>query len=90
MPNPNQPAIDRIAWAVAVASRYVPMATCLTQALAGQMLLARWGHTAQLHIGVANGPGGNLEAHAWLESQGTIVIGDVGELSRYTPLLSLG
>lgn len=84
--NPNRPSADRITWAVTVVSRYVPGATCLTQALAGRVLLAQWGYPAHLQIGVVKGPGGNLEAHAWLESQGRTVIGDWGDLARYAPL----
>src|SRR6185503_6906967 len=45
--------IKQIVWAVAVASRYVPAATCLTQALAGRILLAQHGEPALLQIGVA-------------------------------------
>jgi transglutaminase superfamily protein len=81
----KQFSVDRLAWAVTVASRYVPRATCLTQALAAQVLLGRHGHLSQLHVGVATGEEGRLEGHAWLESQGRIVVGG-GELSRYTLL----
>src|SRR5438128_1120517 len=41
-------------WAVRATSRCVPAATCLTQALAGQVLLARAGYDSRLEIGVAN------------------------------------
>jgi len=78
--------IDRAAWAVKVASRYMPKATCLTQALAVQMLLSRRGYPVHLRIGVAKGERGQLEAHAWVESQERIVIGGLVDLSRYTPL----
>jgi hypothetical protein len=80
---------EKITWAVAVASRYVPAATCLTQALAGQILLAQHGEPALLHIGVAKNERGKLEAHAWVESRGRIVIGALPELVRYTPLPSV-
>ncbi len=83
----NQLSPDRIVWAVAVASRHMPGArTCLAQALAAQVLLARRGHPVRLRIGVAKGEGGRLEAHAWVESEGRIVIGGVGDLLRYNPL----
>ena len=81
--------IEKIVWAVTVASRYVPAATCLTQALAGQILLAQHGEPALLQIGVAKNEAGNLEAHAWVESRGRIVIGDSRELFRYTRLPSV-
>ena len=80
---------DRIVWAVETAGRHLPRTgTCLTQALAAQVLLARRCHPALLHIGVVKGEKGQLEAHAWLESQGKIVIGG-SELERFTPLVAL-
>jgi hypothetical protein len=85
----TSPDIERIAWAVAVASRYVPAATCLTQALAGQILLAQYGEPVILQIGVAKNEAGKLEAHAWVESRGRIVIGASPELFRYTRLPSV-
>ena len=80
---------DRVVWAVVVASRYVPMSTCLTQALAAQVLLARRGYSAHLHIGVAKeGAEAKLKAHAWVESDGKVLIGG-SEPGRYTHLLAL-
>ena len=84
--NAEQPSTDQVGWAVATAGRYVPLATCLTQALATQVLLARRGCMAHLHIGVAKGDGGQLESHAWLETQGKIVIGGLEDLGHFTPL----
>lgn len=79
---------ERIAWAVTVASQVVPGSrTCLIRALAVQTLLARAGCPARCHIGVAKDEAGRLEAHAWVESQGSIVIGG-GEVSHYTPLVA--
>ncbi len=78
-----------IVWAVEVASRYMPSGVkCLARALATQVLLGRCGYQAQLCIGVAI-EGGQLEAHAWIESQGRIVIGGLKDLARYTPLPTL-
>ena len=83
-----QASIDGIVWAVTVASRYVPAATCLTQALAVQVLLARRGHLARLCIGVARTETGRLRAHAWVECAGRVVIGGAEAPVRFTPLLS--
>jgi len=82
----DQPSANRITWAVRVASRHVPAATCLPQALAVRMLFKQQGYPARLHIGVAKGERGQLEAHAWVESQGRIVVGNSRDLSHYTPL----
>jgi hypothetical protein len=85
----DRSSADRIVWAVEAAGRRLPGAgTCLTQALAAQVLLARRGNPAQLRIGVLKGEEGRLEAHAWLESKGRIVIGG-SELERFTPLVAL-
>ena len=84
-------SISKVVWAVSVASRYMPGAVkCLARALATQVLLNRYGHPADLHIGVAKGEGGHLEAHAWVESQGQVVIGALSNLSRFTPLPAFG
>lgn len=78
----------RVVWAVATASRYVPGAsTCLTRALAAQVLLARRGEVACLRIGVARREG-RFQAHAWLESQGKVIFGG-SELGGYAPLPAL-
>ena len=83
------PAPERVAWAVSVASRAVPAATCLTQALALQVLLVRRGHPARLRIGVARGvrAGQELQAHAWVESRGRAWLGGP-EVQRFIPLVS--
>ena len=76
---------DDLAWAVSAAARRIPRATCLTQALALQALLTREGHDASLRLGVARGELGSLEAHAWLESGGRVVIGGP-QAARFVPL----
>ena len=65
----------RIAWAVCVASHFVPRATCLVRALAAHRLLAKHGHVSDLRIGVAKSVATGFTAHAWVESGGTILIG---------------
>ena len=85
----DQSSIDRVSWAVTVASRHVPAATCLTQALATQVLLGRRGCPTTLRIGVARGERGEFQAHAWVEYQGRVVIGGSDAPSRFTPLASL-
>lgn len=64
-----------IVWGVTTAARYVPRATCLTQALAAQWLFAWFGHPTLLRFGVAKGNGKPFRAHAWLESEGRVVVG---------------
>ena len=79
--------VERIVWAVNVASHYVPDATCLARALATKILLCRRGHPAHLRIGVTRSEPGKFEAHAWVESHDRVVMGGPESLlRRYTPL----
>jgi len=87
--NVNGMTSDRLAWAVVVASRYIPFTKCLTQALVAQILFAQYGYAAQLRIGVKKDGRKRLKAHAWVESQGQIVIGDFKDLSHFSPLPTL-
>ena len=70
--------------AVEAAAGIIP-ATCLTQALAAQFLLARAGHRSAFRIGVMTIEG-KLKAHAWLEQTGGIVIGRVADIDQFKPL----
>ncbi len=93
---------DDIGWAVdRVGSRFRIDGPCLTLALAALFLMSRLGFVADLRIGVARprsdasqptaresdtGPAQNIDAHAWLEYNGHILVGDLPDLDRYTPL----
>lgn len=84
-------SVGKAIWAVSVASHYMPGGVkCLARALVTQILLHWLGYPADLHIGVAKGEAGQLEAHAWVESQGQIVMGYLNNLSRFTPLPGFG
>ncbi len=80
---------QRISWMVMAASRYVPRATCMTQALAAQILLVRRGYDAMLRIGVARDNRGAFVAHAWVEQDGRVIVGEHG-YRDFTPLPSAG
>jgi hypothetical protein len=77
--------VERLTWAVRIASQYIPKATCLTQAVALQALLTRAGHEARIEIGVARAESG-FEAHAWVSCGDQVVIGgpDVTRYERLT------
>ena len=78
---------DRLTCAVHAASRLVPHSTCLVKALALQALLARRGCVGILHVGVKTTQVAGFEAHAWLELDGEIIIGE-GARQGFAPLLS--
>lgn len=67
-------------------ARLVPVATCLPQALAMQTLLAHQGQASDLKIGVAQSEQGSFIAHAWVELDQRVIIGNQHGLRRFTPL----
>jgi transglutaminase superfamily protein len=86
--SPTGPArAARIAHCVKLMSRFVPAATCLTQSLVTVKMLEDAGLPACLRIGVARSRSGKLEAHAWVESKGRVIIGGTHvDLKRFTVL----
>jgi hypothetical protein len=83
----KQIEIARLRWAIEAVSRRLPYPPkCLARALTMQVLLRWQGYPNQIQIGVAKNQSGQLEAHAWVESNGKVVIGQVSNLSQYTLL----
>ena len=78
--------IDKVAWAVTVASRLIPGARCLERALAARVLLGWRGYPVCLRVGVAKNEKGQLLSHAWLEIEGRVAIGRLPDLSSFTPI----
>jgi hypothetical protein len=74
-------AVQRLAWAVEVASRRMLGATCLCRALALQRLLAENGHGSELRIGIEKN-NDRFSAHAWLVHGGQVLIG-ASQLGKY-------
>ncbi len=82
--------VERIAWTVKKVCKYIPLdATCLTQAMTGEYMLGRRGRESNLRIGVAKSDEQKLDAHAWLEVDGNVVIGNNQDLTRYAMLPDL-
>ena len=84
---PGKATCLQVRWAVRLASRYVPRATCLTQALTAHMLLGWAGLECRTRIGVRRER--DIEAHAWVECGGRILIGGRGNMENYSPMLTL-
>jgi len=82
---------DPVRWAVAAVAARCPLATCLVQALAADVILRRRGLTSELRIGVR--VRGNcdvpLEAHAWVECGGAVVTGAIEDLPDFKVLTTL-
>lgn len=81
--------LNQLIGAIETAGRNVPRATCLVRAIAGQAFLARYGHQTDLRIGVLKDQSEErVKAHAWLESQGLVLLG--GTVGPYTAFPTMG
>lgn len=80
--------IKEVSHTVKSCAKYVPFASCLTQALATKTLLRIKGQSSKLRIGVDKDENEKLIAHAWIEIDKKIIIGGSPEISRYTVLNS--
>jgi len=77
-----------VVWAVDAIGSRVPGTTCLVEALSADCMLRRRGHASALKIGVKRGTAMSIDAHAWVECSGAVVIGTTPELSEYAVLAS--
>jgi hypothetical protein len=78
-------SVEQVAWAVKAACRFVPGATCLSQAVAAQAILARSGISSQVEVGVSKKER-CFQAHAWVTCQGKVVLGG-RQTEQYNSLL---
>lgn len=81
----NWTEIHKIVRSVNFFSRFHPFASCLSKSVAALLLIQHSGEHAVLKIGVAK-EDQNFLAHAWLETNGRIVIGELPPKSKYTVL----
>ncbi len=82
--------VQRAIWAVNWSCRLTPGgAKCLVRALTAKVLLDRHQCPAEFKIGVAKNSAGQFEAHAWIEVEGRVVIGQLHNLEQFTPMPSL-
>lgn len=94
-PAPSYPlgigsVVQRVIWAVNWSCRLTPGgAKCLARALVAKVLLDRHRCSAEFKIGVAKNGTGTFEAHAWIEVEGRVVIGQLHNLEQFTPMPSL-
>ena len=77
---------EKISWCIKTVGNYLlGPKSCLPVALAAKVLLKQNGYPATINIGVYKGNEINLEAHAWVESEGKIIVGEE-TMQYYTPL----
>ena len=66
------------------ASVSVPgLRNCLCRALATKRILNRFGYQSELKIGARKTNDRGFHAHAWVESEGRVLIGDLPELNQF-------
>lgn len=81
--------LNQVIWAVDLTSRYqLGGVKCLARALTTQLMLSRRGYSAELRIGVVKQENNQLLAHAWVESNGEVVIGKMNNLADFKPFPS--
>ena len=77
---------EKISWSVKTVGNYLlGSKSCLPLALATEVLLKQNGYPATINIGVYKGDEIKFEAHAWVESEGKIIVGEE-TVKYYTPL----
>lgn len=81
----SHPSPSRIGWAVRAAGRRLPGRTCLSEALAADVMLCRHGYSPMVRLGIrkTGGRRAKPEAHAWVECGGTIVTGELSMMDDY-------
>lgn len=81
----NSPITARfIARAIHYSARLSPgKVMCLAKALTTNTLMNIYDLPCQLNIGVAKSENNHLEAHAWVEVEGRVIVGYLSDLSRF-------
>jgi hypothetical protein len=81
-----------IPWAINAMSNRIPgTRTCLIRSLAAKVMFARRGIEARIRLGVGRDDRGSFRAHAWIESEGKIVLGQFdGESYETLPPVDSG
>ena len=83
-PRRTRSSVSDVTWAIGAVGRRIG-ATCLADAAVAYTMLRRHGYDPRLRIGVRRGDGA-LEAHAWVECDGTVVTGERADLTGYAML----
>lgn len=74
----------RVTWAVSTVARKLPGSTCLAQALTVETMLGRRACGGRMCFGVKErGRDEPIQAHAWIERDGQVVLGALPNLREY-------
>lgn len=81
---------SKIINAIYTSDRYsLSRSKCLAKALVTKFLLSKSGYICSLKIGVFKTDQGTLEAHAWVEYENKIIMGNLFDLHKFVPITSL-
>lgn len=81
----NPSVVRRVVQAVDTIAERVPRAGCLVRAYAAYAMLRRRGYCSDVRFGVRKSSDGALEAHAWLEWGGRVILGGQ-QMRGFVPL----
>lgn len=85
----QQIEVKQILHAVHTSNYYVlGSSKCLAKALTTQTLMKICGYSSELKIGVAK-EDSSLQAHAWVEYGGKVIIGGLRNLDTFAPITSI-
>ena len=83
----NEIPLAVVRQAILSVSKHVSFArNCFIKAIAGNILLKKYGHSTTMHIGAFKEED-KLKAHAWLEINGKVILGRTEDLNSYVPFL---
>lgn len=75
-----------VPWAVTAVDSTLPISfSCLMQALVAESIFSTHGYSSRVCFGVTT-DNGDLSAHAWVEQDGRVVLGELEDLSQYQRL----
>lgn len=75
--------------AVRLVGTYLPKSTCLVEAYTLHFLLRQHKLYTEIHVGVKRQSATQITAHAWVEYNQQILLGELPNLDQYIPLYSI-
>ena len=87
---PGTPTCTRVISAVKIADHYLPgNRKCLIRSSTAEALLLIYGFNPDHRIGIAKQDQEEISAHSWIEIDDNVLIGEINDLERFSPLPSL-
>ena len=81
----NEAIVNEVTASILRCRQYIPGANCLIQALATRAVLAHYGQRSNIRLGVVKSEV-SIDAHAWVEVDGRVIIGRNPNAQRYSVL----